>query len=377
MRKILIVAFALAQITVFAQENNFVINGKIDGLKAQATIYFRYIGSGRRIVDSMVVKDGTFVFRGNVKDPVMASLQLKHEGYKPGQRAGYDPFQFYIEPGTIAVSSKDSIKFATVTGSKINDENAQLKDAQKPLEEKRLQLQTLYKSVSPEAVKDSVFRVRSEKLYAEFNDLQKQIALNFIKENPDSWLCFDQLKTFGGYQPDVNVVEPLYNGLSERLKNTSYGKQYAANILKWHTIAIGMTAPDFTQNDPDGKPVKLSDFRGKYLLLDFWASWCGPCRAENPHVVKAYNQYKDKNFTILSVSLDREDAKEAWLAAVKKDSLTWSHVSDLKFWKNEAAVLFAVQAIPDNFLIGPDGKILARGLRGNSLTSKLNELLNK
>jgi thiol-disulfide isomerase/thioredoxin len=136
-----------------------------------------------------------------------------------------------------------------------------------------------------------------------------------------------------------------------------------------------MTAPDFTQTDPDGKPVKLSDFRGKYLLLDFWASWCGPCRAENPNVVKAYNQYKDKNFTILSVSLDKEDAREAWLAAIKKDGMPWNHVSDLKYWKNEASVLYTIQAIPDNFLLSPEGKIIARGLRGEALAAKLAELL--
>ncbi|MEI7423263.1 MAG: TlpA disulfide reductase family protein [Prolixibacteraceae bacterium] len=375
MKNLLALVFVFVQMAAFAQENNFTLKGKIEGLNAPAKLYLRYAANGKNNRDSVMVTDGTFLFQGNIKNPVAASLQLMHEGYKPGQRTGYDPFQFFIEPGTILINSKDSIKLATIKGSKINDENALLKATQKPLDELRAQMQALYKTATPESVKDSAFRAKASKLSSEFTALQKQISLKFIKENPDSWFCFDQFRSISGYQPDPNVMEPLFNGLSERLKNTEAGKAYAANLIKWRTIAIGMTAPEFTQNDPDGKPVKLSDFRGKYLLLDFWASWCGPCRAENPHVVEAYNKFKDKNFTILSVSLDKEDAREAWLAAIKKDGMPWNHVSDLKFWENDAAVLYTIQAIPDNFLLSPEGKIIARGLRGDALANKLAELL--
>ncbi|MBI1226448.1 MAG: redoxin domain-containing protein [Bacteroidetes bacterium] len=137
----------------------------------------------------------------------------------------------------------------------------------------------------------------------------------------------------------------------------------------------GGEAPDFTMNDRDGNPVKLSDFRGKVMLVDFWASWCGPCRRENPHVVELYHHYHDKGFDVLGVSLDK--TKEPWLAAIEKDGLVWNHVSDLKGWSNDAAKLYGVTSIPHTVLVDKDGKILARNLRGDQLTAKLQEIFGE
>jgi len=140
---------------------------------------------------------------------------------------------------------------------------------------------------------------------------------------------------------------------------------------------IGNYAIDFTQNDTLGKPVSLSSFKGKYVLVDFWASWCGPCRRENPNVVKVFNKFKDKNFTILSVSLDQPTGREKWMKAIHDDGLTWTHVSDLKYWDNAVAKQYAIRAIPQNFLIDPQGKIIAKNLRGEDLDLKLTEVFSK
>ena len=172
-----------------------------------------------------------------------------------------------------------------------------------------------------------------------------------------------------------SALETRFNKLDATVRNTESGKQLQEFIAESKIGAIGTQSLDFTQPDTTGVPVSLSSFRGKYVLVDFWASWCRPCRDENPNVVENYNKFSKKNFTVLGVSLDRPGQKEKWLEAIHTDKLTWTQVSDLQFWNNAAAQLYKVKGIPQNFLVDPEGKIVAKNLRGPELEAKLCEIL--
>ena len=204
-------------------------------------------------------------------------------------------------------------------------------------------------------------------------ELTKQEYIDLVKAYPDSVSSLISLRRVGGYDPDYKEMQELYNGLSKNVKKSKEGKEFQDYLRVLSTVAVGKQAPEFTQNDTTGNPVKLKDFRGKYVLLDFWASWCPDCRVESPDLVATYEKFKSDKFEILGISFDKD--KAAWTKAIHADKRHWRHVSDLKRWQNDVGTLYGVKAIPQNVLIDPNGKIIARNLHKEALDRKLAEVL--
>ncbi len=221
------------------------------------------------------------------------------------------------------------------------------------------------------AAKDSIYNLFMPKIQTNMN-AYSNAALKFADENKDNLAGFYAVATLDPLKYEAELIK-YAEDINSKYPNNKAVKEFAAKMMNAKPVSVGQMAPQFELPTPDGKLVKLSDFKGKYVLLDFWASWCGPCREENPNVLKVFNAYKDKGFTVLAVSLD--DDKNAWLKAVKDDNLMWTHVSELKRWEGKVASLYQVTGIPASFVLDPSGKIVAKNLRGAELENFLSKTI--
>ncbi|MEO7045145.1 MAG: TlpA disulfide reductase family protein [Ferruginibacter sp.] len=356
---------------LFAQKTN--ITGKLKYKEPVKKVLLSYRENDKTVTDSADVKNGAFSFSRTMKEPILANIMVRFE-HKDSTTRRPEYRQFFLEPGNIHITINDSIKNAVVTGSKSEKEFEKLQKMQEPFSAKMNALNAQYMDFRKNKDEAGMQKV-SDEFDVLDSTINEDVYHKYFKENSKSPVALYALERYAGYAIEPSKVEPLFNKLSPAVKKSPSGVAYMKRIETAKKTSVGAYAINFTQKDTLDKPVSLANFKGKYVLLDFWASWCGPCRAENPNVVKAYNQYKDKNFTVLGVSLDQPGKKQAWLDAIHKDNLTWTQVSDLKFWDNAVAKSYGIQAIPQNFLIDPSGKIIAKNVRGEDLDKKLAEVI--
>jgi peroxiredoxin len=308
------------------EKKGYIIDGEISDVKDGMVYLKKYVDKSFVDVDSAVITDGKFKFEGVASEALAHGLTTQKESRRP--------LVFFLDNDVMNVKLNEADKKLIVTGSPVND---------------------IYMANAP------IVRSKGYSLDS---------LLSVHPASPVS--AYFVVKDFA-YKLDLEEMKSVRSKLDASLDGTSYVQQIESMIARLEKIQVGSEAPDFTLPDVNGNPVSLSSFRGKYVLVDFWAAWCPDCRKENPNIVSAWEKYKNKNFAILGVSLDRN--RDQWLTAIEKDKLTWTQVSDLKYWSSEAAVLYCIRWIPMSFLIDPEGKIVAIGLEGEELHNKLEELL--
>jgi peroxiredoxin len=340
--------------------DSFAILGKVTGTDT-GWIYLIHRQTGN--ADSTRLDHGYFKFNGVADTVELCRIQLDDHAKS-----------FFLENGKISMLiKKDSVRDALIGGTPTQDEfNSFQEEYSRKLNDEMNAVDKLYDQAN--AKKDKKTTDSLENVYTKLDQQQKEMVIEYAKMHPGSYVSAFEIFSNFSYNARVGQLDSLYQLLDSPMRASYFGNSIKTTIAELKLTAVGNPAPEFTANDTEGKPVQLSSFRGSYVLIDFWASWCGPCRRENPSVVYAYHQFQNKGFKILGVSLD--DTKSDWLQAIKKDGLTWTQVSGLKGWKEDVAALYGVKAIPMNFLIDKNGIIVAKGLRGEELTTTLGKYLH-
>lgn len=368
MKKLILPLLLLGGGLVQAQQPfNYTVKGKLGTISAPAKVY---LVRGSSVLDSATLKNGAFEIKGTAAEPVMAELLLRQKGRSANLLGTRVQTLIFLEPGTVVVTSPDSLTHATIKGGPAITDYFRLQKSLQPVDEKKDAFVNELVKVAEKEQRPPAFEAPA--VLDQFEAFRKQttdLMYAFIKANPGSWASLNAL--VGMPLPAYTTVAPIYEGLSPQLRNSAAGREYAELLKVLKDVAVGAQAPDFTQTTPSGKTVSLRDYRGKYVLVDFWASWCRPCRQENPAIIKVYNEYKGRNFEVLGVSLDDEKSRAKWVKAIADDQLPWTQVSDLKGGENAAARLYHVTGVPQNFLIDPNGKILAVNLKGAALREAL------
>jgi len=361
MKKRIITTALLLPLVVFAQEK-YVIKGAIGHLNAPAKVFLWYqqLPDFAEVTDSAVLSNGSFEFKGATQYPVEATLCIRRNGHFVN---GENEIRYlYVENGVITVTG-DSLIHAMVKGGIENSHYQALQALLKPVKERKA---ALYRQrPTQEGYQEKASRFRAE---------EKAVYTQFIRAHTSSFVSFHLLRYEFGKKPSVDEVGPLFHLLSDRIKKTEPGTAYGDRIASWERTKLGNPAPDFTLTDTLNKPVSLSDFKGKYVLLNFWATFCGPCVLEKRFLKKTYASFKGKNFELFDVSVTDKSGKYGdrgkWVSMVRNFGLPWVNV-----YGDTARELYGIEAFPQNFLIDPAGKIIAHDVHIDSLDKKLEELL--
>ncbi len=336
--------------------SGFIVNGIVKNMP-DSTKVVMYLNT-ETILDTAMVMNEEFQFQGHVERPTKVVLRIE---------STRDTKTFWLENNTITISGeKGNMRHSNVAGSQTQKEADILKQRKDSIYK---EMEELGKMVTDNN-RDSLFVV-----YEKMIDEEVKINQSFIKDYPNSYESLTVLHQSTMKKLGAKETHKLFSKLSKALQLTKEGKSISRFIDLNKNPKIGDKFVDFEQLNNKGEAIKISEVKGKYTLIEFWASWCGPCRAFNPELVKEYKLYKAKGFEIVGISLDSN--KERWLKAIENDGLIWQNISDLKGLDNEAAIIYGISAIPDNFLIDENGVIIARYLRGDNLKQKLKELFTK
>jgi peroxiredoxin len=363
MNKIFAVFFFFVSVITFAQKSNVTINGELINSNYKK-VTLQFVGAEIKDVTTVDVEKNKFVIKTNIEGSDLYKISFDEDVFiylalNPGEKVTIkcDPADL---PGSISIAG-------SVNSMLIYEADKRIRAFQNQLDSLNKVYSANFYSPKIDSIKEALI------LLAEKTEKNKTDFLrNFVTKNNTSIVCvffYDMLDM----DENLDVLKASDSILFKTHPNNIHVKGYHEKLLKSQSIRIGLMAPEIDLPSPEGKNIKLSSFKGKYVLIDFWASWCGPCRKESPNMVKLYDRFKDKGFEIYSVSLDK--TKDAWLTAIKADNLNWTHVSDLKYWSSVAAGAYNVSSIPFTVLIDKEGKIIAKGLRGEDLEEKLSEYL--
>ncbi|WP_025146533.1 TlpA disulfide reductase family protein [Pedobacter jeongneungensis] len=371
--KLILLLIAALPITALAQQEYF-ITGKVKNITYPAKVYLYYNINGRLGKDSAAVDNGVFQLKGKVGQITRAFVILKQRGETLNQSPAPDQIGVYLESGKISIQSPDSLLHAKISGTQLNKDQQSLVEVLSAFRKEETLLNTAYKN----AEGNDELQVKLRRQFDELASKKEDAQVAFVKSHGNSLVSLDLIRSKYNPKTDPPKSRMLIGFLSKELQSSAFAQRFLEAIGTITPVKIGSLAPDFSMKNANDEMKSLSAYKGKYVLLDFWASWCVPCRKENPNVVKAYNQYKDKQFTVLGISMDGgTTTKENWLKAIKDDALPYEQLSDLLGNSNAAAILYGVTAIPTNFLIDPAGKVIAINLRGAELSDKLADIFSK